>query len=324
MKVSSGNKALQTLTNKIKRGNIIFTHKLQRREGVWSKSAKSLLIDSLLRGYPVNPVYTVIDEKQAVIDGVQRLSTCYDYINDGFALSKDLEPIELDGQMYEITGKKFSKLDDPVKDELMSAQIQVYEITEYTDKEVRDMFSRLNGGKPLNSVQKMTPEMSDDLSNTIFDIISHPFFAKVLTPAQLKSSVDQSIALEILMLSEINNEYDFGSFSRKDKEKFIEYYNNKVNIDKIKMVKQGLNKLDEAFDENIKIPKTSVSFIVYTYYRCIKDKKNTAKLTDLVKQFLDNYDSNEEYKSYIQNGTSSAESVKSRLSYWRKIIKELQ
>ena len=324
MKVSSGNKALQTLTNKIKRGNIIFTHKLQRSEGVWSKSAKSLLIDSLLRGYPVNPVYTVIDEKQAVIDGVQRLSTCYDYINDGFALSKNLEPIELDGQMYEITGKKFSKLDDPVKDELMSAQIQVYEITEYTDKEVRDMFSRLNGGKPLNSVQKMTPEMSDDLSNTIFDIISHPFFAKVLTPAQLKSSVDQSIALEILMLSEINNEYDFGSFSRKDKEKFIEYYNNKVNIDKIKMVKQGLNKLDEAFDENIKIPKTSVSFIVYTYYRCIKDKKNTAKLTDLVKQFLDNYDSNEEYKSYIQNGTSSAESVKSRLSYWRKIIKELQ
>lgn len=324
MKVSSGNKALQTLTNKIKRGNIIFTHKLQRREGVWSKSAKSLLIDSLLRGYPVNPVYTVIDEKQAVIDGVQRLSTCYDYINDGFALSKDLEPIELDGQIYEITGKKFSKLDNPVKDELMSAQIQVYEITEYTDKEVRDMFSRLNGGKPLNSVQKMTPEMSDDLSNTIFDIISHPFFAKVLTPAQLKSSVDQSIALEILMLSEINNEYDFGSFSRKDKEKFIEYYNNKVNIDKIKMVKQGLNKLDEAFDENIKIPKTSVSFIVYTYYRCIKDKKNTAKLTDLVKQFLDNYDSNEEYKSYIQNGTSSAESVKSRLSYWRKIIKELQ
>lgn len=324
MKVSSSNKALQTLTNKIKRENIIFTHKLQRRENCWNKNQKSLLLDSLLRGYPVNPVYTVIDEKQAVIDGVQRLSTCYDYINDGFALSKDLEPIELDGQMYEITGKKFSKLDDPVKDELMSAQIQVYEITEYTDKEVRDMFSRLNGGKPLNSVQKMTPEMSDDLSNTIFDIISHPFFAKVLTPAQLKSSVDQSIALEILMLSEINNEYDFGSFSRKDKEKFIEYYNNKVNIDKIKMVKQGLNKLDEAFDENIKIPKTSVSFIVYTYYRCIKDKKNTAKLTDLVKQFLDNYDSNEEYKSYIQNGTSSAESVKSRLSYWRKIIKELQ
>ena len=172
MKVSGGNKALQTITNKIKRGNIIFTHKLQRREGVWSKQSKSLLIDSLLRGYPVNPVYTVFDDKQAVIDGVQRLSTCYSYINDGFALSKDLEPLILDEQTYEISGKKFSKLDDPVKDELMSSQIQVYEITNYTDKEVRDMFSRLNGGKPLNTVQKLTPVMSDELSDVIFDIIS--------------------------------------------------------------------------------------------------------------------------------------------------------
>lgn len=323
MKVSGGNKALQTLTNKIKRQNIIFTHKLQRREGVWSKSSMSLLIDSLLRGYPVNPVYTVMDEKQAVIDGVQRLSTCYDYINNGFALSKNLEPLELDGQIYEIAGKKFSKLDDPVKDELMSSQIQVYEITDYTDKEVREMFRRLNAGKALNSVQQLTPNMSDDLSDTIFDIVSHPFFEKVLTPAQLKSSVDQSIALEVLMLSEISNEYDFGSFGRKDKEKFIEYYNDKVNISKVKMIKQGLDKLDESFDENVKIPKTSVSFVMYTYYRCIKDKKSTSKLTDIVKQFLDDYDSNEEYKSFIQNGTSSGESVKSRLSYWRKVIKEL-
>lgn len=323
MKVSGGNKALQTLTNKIKRSNIIFTHKLQRRENCWNKFQKSLLIDSLLRGFPVNPVYTVMDEKQAVIDGVQRLSTCYSYINNGFALSKNLEPLVLDGQTYEIAGKKFSKLDDPVKDELMSSQIQVYEISDYTDKEVRSMFSRLNGGKPLNSVQRLTPNMSDELSDTIFGIVSHTFFEKVLTPAQLKSSVDQSIALEILMLSEINNEYDFGSFSRKDKEKFIEYYNDKVNADKVKMIKQGLDKLDEAFDENVKIPKTSVSFVIYTYYRCIKDKKSTSKLADIVKQFLDNYDSNEEYKAFIQNGTSSAESVKARLSYWRKVIKEL-
>lgn len=323
MKVTSSNKPLQPLMNKVKREKIVFTHRLQRREGAWSTKAKSLLIDSLLRGYPVNPVYTIIEEKQAIIDGVQRLSTCYNYMNDGFALSKNLEPVEIDGNLYEIAGKKFSKLDDVVKDALSSAQIQVYEITEYTDKEIRTMFSRLNGGKALNSVQKMTPEMSDDLSNTVFDIVSHPFFAKVLTPAQLKSSVDQSIALEILMLSEVSNEYDFGSFSRKDKEKFILYYNDKVNANKVKMIKQGLDKLDEIFDENVKIPKTSVSFVIYIYYRCIKDKKSISKLTDIVKTFLDEYDSNEEYKAFIQQGTSSGESVKTRLQYWRNIIREL-
>ena len=72
MKISTPNKPVQTITNKIKRGNILFTHKLQRREGVWNSSQKSLLIDSLLRGYLINPTYTVIEDgKQYVIDGVQ-------------------------------------------------------------------------------------------------------------------------------------------------------------------------------------------------------------------------------------------------------------
>ena len=125
------------------------------------------------------------------------------------------------------------------------------------------------------------------------------------------------------MLSEINNEYDFGSFSRKDKERFIEYYNDKVNIEKVDLIKQGLDKLDEAFDENVKIPKTSISFVCYVLFRTIKDKKSTTKAIDIIKSFLDNYDSNEEYKSFIIQGTSSAESVKSRLDYWRGVIREL-
>ena len=121
MKVSSGNKPVQTLTNKIKREKIVLKHRLQRREGVWSKSSKSLLCDSLLRGYIVNPVHTIVEnDVQYVIDGVQRLSTLYDYLNDKFSLSKDLEPVEIDGVSYDIAGKKFSKLDEPVKDELLS------------------------------------------------------------------------------------------------------------------------------------------------------------------------------------------------------------
>lgn len=324
MKVSSGNKALQTIMNKVRRKNIVLTHKLQRREGAWSRQQKSLLIDSLLRGYPVNPVYTVIDNGvQAVIDGVQRLSTCYSFINDGFTLSKKLEPLELDGNIYEIAGKKFSKLDEPVQDELMSSQIQVYEIAEYTDKEVREMFKRLNSGKSLNSVQQMTPYMSDELSNTIVTIISHPIFEKVLTESQMKSSFDQSIAIETLMLSEMGKDYDFGSFSRGDKEKFILYYNDKINEEKINLIIKGLDKLDESFDENVKIPKSSISFVCYGCYRILKDNKDIDKFVEVIKDFIDNYDENETYKSYLMQGTNGAESVKNRLEYWRNIIREL-
>lgn len=324
MKVSSPNKPVQTITNKIKREQILFTHKLQRPEGVWNNNQKSLLIDSLLRGYLINPTYTVLENgKQYVIDGVQRLYSVYTFINDGYKLSKNLEPIIIDDETYEIAGKKYSKLDEKVRDELCSAQLQVCEISDYTDKDVREMFRRLNSGKPLNTAQKMTPDMSDELSDAVLNIISHPFFKKVLTPAQLKSSVDLSIAMEILMLSEISNEYDFGSFRRDDREKFIQYYNDKVNVEKIEIIRQGLDKLDKSFDEKIKINKTTISFICYGAYRIIKDNKSFEKFMESVNNFLANYDSNDEYKTFTQQGTSSAESVKGRLEYWRNIIREL-
>lgn len=324
MKVSSGNKPVQTLANKVKRGNIILKHRLQRREGVWNKESKSLLIDSLLRGYIVNPIHTISEGgKQYVIDGVQRLGTISDFLNDGFSLSKNLKSVEIEDTTYEIAGLKFSKLEQPVKDAICDAQIQVYEITEYTDKDVREMFSRLNSGKPLNTTQKMTPNMSDYMSDAIFAISSHPFFEKVLTPAQFKSSVDQATALEILMLCATTEDYEINSFSRKDKEKFIEYSNYKDLNDKVELIKQALNKLDENFDEDVKIQKTSLSFIVFAVCRVIKEKKGMTKAMDAIKDFLANYDTNEEYKGYITQGTSANTSVVQRLEYWRNIVKSL-
>lgn len=324
MKVSSGNKPVQTLSNKVKRGNIILKHRLQRREGVWNKESKSLLIDSLLRGYIVNPIHTISEGgKQYVIDGVQRLGTISDFLNDGFSLSKNLKSVEIEDTTYEIAGLKFSKLEQPVKDAICDAQIQVYEITEYTDKDVREMFSRLNSGKPLNTTQKMTPNMSDYMSDAITDIVSHPFFEKVLTPAQFKSSVDQATALEILMLCATTEDYEINSFSRKDKEKFIEYSNYKDLNDKVELIKQALNKLDENFDEDVKIPKTSLSFIIFAICRVIKEKKGMTKAMDAIKDFLANYDTNEEYKGYITQGTSANTSVVQRLEYWRNIVKSL-
>lgn len=324
MKVSSPNKPVQTIVNKIKRGDILFTHKLQRKEGVWNKTQKSLLIDSLLRGYLINPTYTVIEnQKQYVIDGVQRLSSVSDYIQGKYNLSKNLEPITIDGQKYEIAGKKFKKLDEKLQEDLMSAQIQVCEISEHTDKDVREMFRRLNSGKPLNTSQKLTPDMSDELSGAVLDIVTLPFFDKVLTGAQLKSSVDLSIVIEILMMSEIDNGYELSSFRKSDREKFIQFYNNKVDSKQIATIKKSLNNLNDALGEDVKINKTSISFICYAGYEILKKKKSFSKFVDAVKDFLKKYDKNEAYKALIQQGTSSPESVKGRLDYWNNIIKKI-
>lgn len=346
MKVSSSNKPVQTIVNRIRRGNISFTHKLQRREGVWNKFQKSLLIDSLLRGYPINPIYIISEGgRDYVIDGVQRLSTVASFLNNEFSISKNINTILIDDASYEIAGKKFrddkiktgkranasennaeksSKTLDPiVQDVLTSSQIQVIEISDYTDEEVREMFRRLNSGKPLNTSQKMTPDMSDELSQAISNIISHPFFEKILTPAQFKSSVDLSVAMEILMLSEISDQYDFGSFRREDRLKFIEYYNDKVNQKKVDIIIRALDKLNDSFDIDVKFPKTSISMICYSAYRVLKDKKSFANLVNFINDFLEGYNTNEEYKVFCESGTSNADMVKGRLEYWRKAVRNM-
>lgn len=88
------------------------------------------------------------------------------------------------------------------------------------------------------------------------------------------------------------------------------------------MLEMALDKYDEAF-EKIKVPVTSISFILYSGYRIVKDNKDFSKLVELVDDFLNNYDSNEEYKQYVQSGTSSSENVRGRLDWWREGIKTL-
>ena len=125
------------------------------------------------------------------------------------------------------------------------------------------------------------------------------------------------------MLSEMSNEYDFGSFRNEDINKFIERYNGNINYGKVETIKEAMTALDTAF-ETISVNKVTVPILLYGYYRIVKDKKGMQKWNDWVKNFIETYDTNEEYKQYCNgSGTASSEMVKGRLQYFRNAIKEL-
>ena len=159
MKTSSKEYTLQWINNQYKRGNISFSHKLQRPIGQWNPKMKSLLIHSLLYGIPVDPIY-VVEENHTLytLDGTQRTSVCVSYLNNEFALSKDTPDITLVSKengntvekKYVIAGKKFKKLDEEVQNTLLSCSLMFYTLSDYTDFEIREMFKRQNSGKPLN------------------------------------------------------------------------------------------------------------------------------------------------------------------------------
>lgn len=112
----------------------------QRRE-VWSAPARIMLMDTILRDIPMPKIFlanTIRDGRtyRVVIDGQQRISAILDFLRDRFPLD---EPYSSDEK-----GRLFSELDQDTQDRFLSYQIDFNEAVNPTDKEIREVYARVN------------------------------------------------------------------------------------------------------------------------------------------------------------------------------------
>lgn len=332
MKTSSKERTLQWINEQYSRGVISFSHKLQRPIGQWNPRMKSLLIHSLLVGFPVNPIYVVEENGTTyTLDGSQRTSTCIEYLNNKFALSKEVSNIVISSKEnggfvskeYDIAGKKFSKLDEEVQRLLLSCQLEFCILSDYTDEDVREMFRRQNSGKSLNGKQLRITKESDRFSTLVYELANHPFMNKLMTKAQRKNGTDRDLIIQTFMLIQTNQNEDYTSFRSKDIDSFVADHSDAIPEDKVNSLMEAMDKFSAAFDDGLKVPVTSVPMMLYCGYRVTKDKKSFSKLVEIINEFLAGYEKNEDYKRFVMSGTSSTENVKGRFDWWRDKIRSL-
>ena len=325
MDYTSKTRSLQSLVKDMNKGTINLSHKLQRPEGQWNRTQRTDLIDSLLRHYPINPTYGIVEENGtlSIIDGVQRLSTIRDYIGNKFALSKEMDTVIVNGEEKNLSGLKFDKLDEDTQDEILKSELQIYRITDCTETDIRELFRRQNAGRPLSNKLMRVVHESDEFSEVIYSLSNHPFMDKIMSKAQHKNGTDRDTIIQAMMLISSNQEQEFTSFRTKDIDTYVTDYADQY-LDRADTLKEAMDRFNEAFDGKIKISSTSIPQILYSGYRIVKDKKSFSRLAEKVSEFVTTYDSNEEYKQYVQSGTGSKENVKGRFDYWRRIVKELQ
>lgn len=332
MKTSSKDRNLAWIKNQAKKGNIAFDHKLQRPTGQWSPLDKSLLIHSLLIGFPINPIY-VIEEygKIYTIDGSQRTSTCIDYLNDKFALSQKTPDIVLLSNdeenktvetTYELAGKKFSKLDPEVQEMLLTLSLTFCTISNYTDDEVREMFRRQNNGRPLNAKHLRVVYESDQFSDAIFSLATHPFMEKMLTKTQRKNGSDRDLIIQTLMLICTDNENDYTSFRKNNIDAFVASHDEEV-LNEVPTLKFALDEFDTNFEE-LKLKATTIPMVLYAGWRVLDEHKSFTELVDKINDFIGGYEENEEYRELASSGTSAADKVKGRLNYWDNIVDSIE
>lgn len=314
-------KTVQAICKQIDKGQISFSHPLQRPEGQWNGRMKSDLIDSLLRKIPCDAARgEKKDGMIRLIDGVQRLSTVHSYINNGFAIRKDAPSVPVNGEMKDIAGKRFSKLDEDTQDALLNAELQIYELSDCTEYEICEMFRRQNSGKPLNQKLLRVVYEKPEFRNLIYDLIDHPFVKKISTPAQHRNGSDRDWILQTFMLILTDSKGDYTSFRTNDVNTFVIEHQDEA-MQHAGTLKEALDSFDKNFENKMKIPATSIPMILYSGYKVVKGHASFEKLCHAITKFLDEFDTNEEYKKSTNDGTSSSDKVTFRYNYWKDIVK---
>lgn len=301
--------------------NKISYDKLLQRNYVWSEDQKEELIDTIIRKYPLPPMYARQDDNDRlwILDGQQRIKTIQSFLKDEFSIyDSNTEPVEIDEQNYEIAGLKYSELPAPVRSRFNGKKYVLYTFQNMTDEEVRKMFMKLNNGSHLTKIELLRSMLSEETMELIDNISSESFFnnSTAITDKQKNRFVDQESIMQIITLFMNNGNGDLG---------FPNYSKNMIKFDSEGVSKEQKEEminiakyLSEALPEKEKfIKKVNIPIIFMVAKQAIKDDIKPEKFGGLMQQFFsgENQKSVEDrYNDACAGGSAKETQVKTRLN----------
>jgi len=185
-----------------------------QRLSVWSDDKQSFLIDSILRNYPIPPIFLHqhIDASNGkttydVIDGKQRLTSILRFINNEIPVSSDTSEDDADVQAELIAGKYFREFDATTLQNFKKSFWRYAIPIEYidtTDKNlIKGIFDRLNrNGEPLEGQELRKAEYSGTPFIALLDRCCElPFWKPILSTLDTKRMEDKEFISELLFLT---------------------------------------------------------------------------------------------------------------------------
>lgn len=313
-----------------------FNHPIQRQSAQWDNEQQSLLIHSMLANFPVPAVYVhktesiEVDAKgkhsytYSVLDGKQRMTTVFSFINGEYALSEDIPDVEIEDVTYEIAGKYFEDLDEDVQQEILRFRFNIQAFEDVTDEMIEDIFFRLNNSTPLTKSQKARPLMGVENSIFINDILAGRFFTEKCTfsKMQLKRSDDMCTLLQGMMLLDNKyRDYDFSSISADEVMNYSQYIKNNYSDeckDRLKRIIGFLNNVFYMKDKNLKKVNIPILFL-------IADKALTESITGTnFRRWYNSFfeEHKKEYNLYCSSGSIKKEKTLGRIEIMTRYFDE--
>lgn len=318
----------KTLRNQIEKGQVSFECAVQRNP-VWDIERESLLIHSMIEGYPIPPFYFARrnDGKYDALDGQQRSMAIKRYLDGDYSLSEDTPPVtDENGYPVNIAGKMFTELPEWAQDNIKDYSLTIYYFEDITDEEIAELFFRINNGKPLTSVELTRVKAKSILK--FQEIARHEMIAAAITEAGKRRYNDENVAMQAWTLC-------FSScrdFTTKGFRPFIEsamVTEEQVReigqaLDHVKAVCDMLDPEEKADKRVLKKIKTRSHLVSCTYValKTIQNGMSVEELKEILYKFFDSNQTSasEIYNKTVGSGSAKQDKVQSRVQVLDSLI----
>ncbi len=209
--------AISDFVNWQKDRTLVLSPKFQRRP-VWKEGAKSFLIDTILKGYPIPVIFLrelptdlkTLKAKREVVDGQQRIRSLLEFIAPetlktkgeaapiGFAIS------ESHGGTH--AGKRFGQLPVHTRRRILDYQFSVHVFPSDTDeREILQIFARMNAtGVTLNKQELRNAEFFGRFKTLAYKLGTQQFYRwqewGIFSPYKIARMGEVQLTSELMIL----------------------------------------------------------------------------------------------------------------------------
>lgn len=336
-----------SLYQKWKKGRLILQPEFQRYF-VWDKKKASRLIESVLLNVPLPVIYLAeeSDSREYVIDGQQRLTSFFSFIDGVFP--PENTPFKLTGMSVfkELNGKKYNDLGDDIQDKFQYYEVRTITIKKESEPELKfEIFERLNTGSvPLNDMEIRNCVYRGQYIKLLQEMAKDPDFRFVMGQDKPHPRMkDVELVLRFVSFyhsTYLKYEYPMRGFFNRDMEKYQHISKEEANELK-KAFKNSVMILRSLFGQNAfkryhsgtegnpngmwEIRQFNASlFDVWMNIFCDKDKNRVFACLDSLREgLLDLMSNNAEFVDSIMVSTSSNDKVRKRFDLARKVIEDI-
>lgn len=291
-----------------------------QRQFTWDIERQRQLIISLFKNIiPSILTANIIKNEIRMVDGRQRLSTIFNFLDNKFSFDNDTI-IKINNTEYNVSNMFFKDLNEQLKIRLLSQNIRIEKYFDLTEDEEVDLMVRLNNGKSFSKVERAKLYNYGNINDFISEIKNTDLFKRKVSIAETfkKKLLDDKILIAIFA-SECNlNDVSFQNveeISKRIRENELLTKKNKERImDTIKYIDLCIPVKQKWLNTNNFIP-------IYKVCKELNDKKINPRVGfSLLESFF--MSNNAEYNSIKSNKWNSKSASEKRFYILKKYIEE--